>query len=58
VYHDFYRWPLLDRRVFERWCETTQWGQLFLRYAAEGPQGQTEAFGRSTSADLISPRVH
>jgi len=20
VYHDFYRWPLVDRRVFERWC--------------------------------------
>jgi uncharacterized protein (DUF362 family) len=40
VYHDFYRWPLIDRRVFERWCETTEWGQLFLRYAQMGPQGQ------------------
>ena len=40
VYHDFYRWPLVDRRVFERWCETTEWGQLFLRYAQMGPQGQ------------------
>src|SRR3954454_20999268 len=39
VYHDFYRWPLVDRRVFERWCETTEWGQLFLRYARSGPQG-------------------
>ena len=26
--------------VFERWCETTAWGQLFLRYAQMGPQGQ------------------
>jgi hypothetical protein len=40
VYHDFYRWPLVDRRVFERWCETTEWGQMFLRYAQMGPQGQ------------------
>ena len=40
VYHDYYRWPLVDRRVFERWCETTEWGQLFLRYAQMGPQGQ------------------
>src|SRR5438445_6797358 len=40
VYHDLYRWPLIDRRAFERWCETTDWGQLFLRYAQTGPQGQ------------------
>src|SRR5689334_6646169 len=40
VYHDFYRWPLIDRRVFERWCETSDWGQMFLRYASLGPQGQ------------------
>jgi hypothetical protein len=39
VYHDFYRWPLVDRKVFERWCETTSWGQMFLRYAQSGPQG-------------------
>jgi len=39
VYHDFYRWPLVDRRVFERWCATTEWGQMFLRYAQMGPQG-------------------
>jgi len=38
VYHDFYRWPLVDRKVFERWCETTAWGQMFLRYAHSGPQ--------------------
>jgi uncharacterized protein (DUF362 family) len=47
VYHDFYRWPLVDRRVFERWCETTDWGQMFLRYAQMGPQG--------SPADLRSP---
>ena len=39
VYHDMYRWPFVDRRVFHRWCETTPWGQLFLRYAAQGPYG-------------------
>jgi len=40
VYHDLYRWPLIDRRAFERWTETTDWGQLFLRYAQLGPQGR------------------
>jgi len=39
VYHDLYRWPLVDRRAFERWCDDTAWGQLFLRYAQMGPQG-------------------
>ena len=34
VYHDFYRWPLVDRRVFEKWCRSTHWGQLFTRYAS------------------------
>ena len=43
VYHDFYRWPLVDRRVFERWCETTEWGQMFLRYAQMGPQGASRS---------------
>jgi uncharacterized protein (DUF362 family) len=39
VYHDLCRWPLVDRGTFERWCEGTGWGQLFLRYAQMGPQG-------------------
>jgi uncharacterized protein (DUF362 family) len=36
AYHDYYRWPLKDRRVFEMWRAGTPWGQLFDRYA-EGP---------------------
>jgi uncharacterized protein (DUF362 family) len=36
VYHDYYRWPLRDRRVFERWKATTTWGRLFERYQANG----------------------
>ena len=66
VYHDFYRWPLLDRRVFERWCETTAWGQMFLRYAREGtlgPQGQppdllAQGSHRSLSGVAVSSRIH
>ena len=33
AYHDFYRWPARDRRVFERWLRETSWGQLFAAYA-------------------------
>jgi uncharacterized protein (DUF362 family) len=39
IYHDLYRWPLVDRREFTRWCEATEWGRLFLRYAQMGPMG-------------------
>lgn len=36
TYHDYYRWPLKDRKTFESWAETTEWGALFRRYAG-GP---------------------
>ncbi|HEU0029970.1 MAG TPA: LAGLIDADG family homing endonuclease [Kofleriaceae bacterium] len=36
AYHDYYRWPLRDRRVFEQWRETTHWGQLFDYYQSHG----------------------
>jgi uncharacterized protein (DUF362 family) len=36
AYHDYYRWPLRDRRVFEQWRAETAWGQLFDHYQAHG----------------------
>jgi len=36
-YHDYYRWPLKDRKTFESWKTGTPWGALFDRYAS-GPQ--------------------
>lgn len=36
VYHDFLRWPLVDKRTFDHWRRTTEWGRLFDQYAA-GP---------------------
>jgi uncharacterized protein (DUF362 family) len=32
-YHDWYRWPVKDKRVFNRWLTTTPWGKLFSSYA-------------------------
>ena len=32
VYHDYYRWPLKDRRTFEVWLERSPWGHLFQEY--------------------------
>jgi uncharacterized protein (DUF362 family) len=36
VYHDYYRWPARDRRVFESWLATTPWGELFQEYHRVG----------------------
>jgi uncharacterized protein (DUF362 family) len=33
VYHDYYRWPLKDRKVYEGWLSETAWGKLFQSYA-------------------------
>jgi uncharacterized protein (DUF362 family) len=33
AYHDYYRWPLKDRRTFETWKAETHWGRLFEAYA-------------------------
>jgi uncharacterized protein (DUF362 family) len=37
VYHDYYRWPLRDRRVFEAWRRDTDWGRLFQQYESPDP---------------------
>ena len=58
VYHDFYRWRLIDRRVFERWSATTAWGQLFLRYAHMGPQGEPVIPDAVVSPIPTSTRIH
>jgi intein/homing endonuclease/uncharacterized protein (DUF362 family) len=36
AYHDYYRWPLRDRRVFEQWKAQTHWGHLFDHYQSHG----------------------
>ena len=32
VYHDYYRWPLRDKRTFMKWKKNTEWGKLFDQY--------------------------
>ncbi|MHB0856194.1 MAG: DUF362 domain-containing protein [Anaerolineae bacterium] len=36
AYHDYYRWPLRERRVFERWRSEAPWGRLFAEYQEKG----------------------
>jgi uncharacterized protein (DUF362 family) len=58
AYHDFYRWPLRDRRTFEQWCATTPWGRMFLRYARMGPIGGMPHAGEAASVPPASTRPH
>jgi hypothetical protein len=43
AYHDYYRWPLRDRKVFEQWRDETTWGRLFDRYQHAGSIAPSEA---------------
>ena len=36
VYHDYYRWPLRERKTYERWLQETGWGKLFQTYRERG----------------------
>ena len=43
AYHDYYRWPLRERRIFEQWKDQTTWGRLFDHYQANGTLATTDA---------------
>jgi uncharacterized protein (DUF362 family) len=36
IYHDYYRWPFRERRIFEHWLANSPWGQLFATYTKRG----------------------
>jgi len=42
AYHDYYRWPLRDRKIFEQWRAQTTWGQLFDHYQVHGTLAPAE----------------
>ena len=48
AYHDYYRWPFKDSKVYEKWLGDTEWGSLFQRYAS-GPIGSTTPPPRRTT---------
>jgi hypothetical protein len=50
VYHDYYRWPMRDRQVFDRWRHDTGWGHLFDRYATGPVAAPTSGAAKTVSA--------
>jgi uncharacterized protein (DUF362 family) len=49
AYHDYYRWPLKDRKTFEAWRAETSWGRLFDAYA----RGEAPGVGSSAGARAV-----
>jgi uncharacterized protein (DUF362 family) len=48
-YHDYYRWPLKDRAVFEKWQSETGWGRLFEAYGRGQGAGHSGAHGNGVA---------
>jgi len=48
AYHDYYRWPLKDRAIFEQWQATTEWGRLFEHYSHGEPGPRAESVGAAS----------
>jgi len=43
IFHDYYHWPLKEKKVYLRWREESPWGHLFARYDTEGAQAPSTA---------------
>jgi uncharacterized protein (DUF362 family) len=41
--HDYIHWPLKERKIYQRWRETTSWGKLFATYEEKGCLGREAA---------------
>ena len=54
AYHDYYRWPMKDKKTFEDWRSNTQWGRLFERYERDGSIAPPRTGGGSPS---VAPRA-
>ena len=55
AYHDYYRWPLKDRRTFDNWKAETSWGRLFAAY--EKGQEQTIFGSQAASGNAGHPHA-
>jgi hypothetical protein len=52
AYHDYYRWGFKDRKIFDEWRKTTEWGRLFDQYVSGPP-----AFGTTDQKPQQSARA-
>jgi len=50
TYHDYYRWPMRDKKTFHAWRRATPWGRLFTRYRRQGALRRPLPAGQATAA--------
>ncbi len=50
VFHDYYHWPLKERKTYKRWLTESQWGRLFAKYGSEGAQAPSTAPAATAAA--------
>ena len=43
AYHDYFHWPLKEKKTYERWLVESPWGRLFATYADQGAQAPSTA---------------
>ena len=43
AFHDYYHWPLKEKKIYLRWREESPWGHLFNKYDVEGAQAPSTA---------------
>ncbi len=43
AFHDYYHWPLKEKKIYEQWLVESPWGHLFAKYGAEGAQAPSTA---------------
>jgi len=51
AYHDYYRWPLKDKKTFQNWKSNTSWGRLFEAYV----QGQSDRVIQPSAPQPAAP---
>ncbi|MGH2588154.1 MAG: DUF362 domain-containing protein [Dehalococcoidia bacterium] len=50
TYHDYYRWPMRDKKTFQAWRRNSSWGRLFTRYRRQGTLRGQARTGRTAVA--------
>jgi len=43
AFHDYYHWPLKEKKIYEQWLVDSPWGSLFQKYIDEGAQAPSTA---------------
>lgn len=54
AYHDYYRWPMKDRKIFEDWRRNTHWGKLFAAYE----RGDADHLYAAAAKDAAGAAAH